>query len=105
MNLTSSEQCAVAESALTLPLNASSLSTCKLDILVARHAASIHADKCTHNTFSPQAPSSHTTQELIFFLIHYTQTKENIPYSRKYWQELNLAVGSQMAIAKILADF
>ena len=28
-----------------------------------------------------------------------------LPYSRKYWRELNLAVGSQMAIAKALADF
>ena len=28
-----------------------------------------------------------------------------IPYSRKYWWELNLAVGSQMAIAKVLANF
>ena len=28
-----------------------------------------------------------------------------IPYSRKYWQELNFVVGSQMAIAKALADF
>ena len=27
-----------------------------------------------------------------------------IPYSRKYWRELNLAVGPQIAIAKILAD-
>ena len=27
-----------------------------------------------------------------------------VPYSRKYWRELNLAVGSQMAIAKVLAD-
>ena len=26
-------------------------------------------------------------------------------YSQKYWWELNLAVGSQMAIAKALADF
>ena len=29
----------------------------------------------------------------------------SVPYSRKYWWELNLAVGSQMAIAKALADF
>ena len=28
-----------------------------------------------------------------------------VPYSRKYWRELNLVVGSQMAIAKVLADF
>ena len=27
-----------------------------------------------------------------------------IPYSRKYWQELNLGVGSQIAIVNILAD-
>ena len=27
-----------------------------------------------------------------------------LPYSRKYWRELNLAVGLQIAIAKILAD-
>ena len=25
-------------------------------------------------------------------------------YSRKYWQELNLAVGSQIAIANVLVD-
>ena len=29
----------------------------------------------------------------------------HIMYSRKYWQELNLAIGLQMAIAKVLADF
>ena len=29
----------------------------------------------------------------------------DIPYSRKYWRELNLVVGSQIAIAKALADF
>ena len=28
-----------------------------------------------------------------------------LPYSWEYWWELNLAVGSQIAIAKILADF
>ena len=28
----------------------------------------------------------------------------HIPYSGKYWQELNLAVGPQTVIAKILAD-
>ena len=28
-----------------------------------------------------------------------------ILYSRKYWRELNFTVGSQMAIAKALADF
>ena len=27
-----------------------------------------------------------------------------IPYSRKYWRELNLAVEPQIAIARILAD-
>ena len=27
-----------------------------------------------------------------------------IPYSRKYWRELNLAVGSQIAILNVLAD-
>ena len=27
-----------------------------------------------------------------------------VPYSRKYWWELNLVVGPQIAIAKILAD-
>ena len=26
-----------------------------------------------------------------------------MPYSRKYWQEINLAVGPKIAIAKILA--
>ena len=28
----------------------------------------------------------------------------NVPYSRKYWRELNLVVGSQIAIANVLAD-
>ena len=28
-----------------------------------------------------------------------------LPYSQKYWWELNLVVGPQIAIAKILADF
>ena len=28
-----------------------------------------------------------------------------IPYSRKYWRELNLAVEPKIAIARILADF
>ena len=28
----------------------------------------------------------------------------SVPYSRKYWRELNLAVGSQIAILNILAD-
>ena len=28
----------------------------------------------------------------------------NIPYSRKYWQELNLAVEPKITIARILAD-
>ena len=27
----------------------------------------------------------------------------NIPYSRKYWRELNLVVGFQIAIAKVLS--
>ena len=27
-----------------------------------------------------------------------------IPYSQKYWQELNLVVGSQIAIPNVLAD-
>ena len=31
-------------------------------------------------------------------------TKFKVPYSRKYWQELNWAVGPQIAIAKILVD-
>ena len=30
---------------------------------------------------------------------------QKLLYSRKYWQELNLAVWSQTAIIKILADF
>ena len=28
----------------------------------------------------------------------------SLPYSRKYWWELNLAFGSQIAIAKVLVD-
>ena len=28
----------------------------------------------------------------------------NVPYSRKYWRELNLAIGPQITIVKILAD-
>ena len=31
-------------------------------------------------------------------------TYVNLQYSRKYWQELNLAVEPQIPIAKILAD-
>ena len=34
----------------------------------------------------------------------YVMTCSYIPYSRKYWRELNLAVGSPIAIANILAD-
>ena len=41
----------------------------------------------------------------------YTENREcrihkiqRIPYTRKYWRELNLAVGLLIAIAKILAD-
>ena len=30
---------------------------------------------------------------------------KHIPYSRKYWWELSLAVGPQIANAKTLADF
>ena len=33
-----------------------------------------------------------------------TESKYIIPYSRKYWRELNMAVGFQIAIANILAD-
>ena len=29
----------------------------------------------------------------------------DVLYSRKYWQELNLAVGSHIAISNVLADF
>ena len=35
---------------------------------------------------------------------HLPTTCTYIPYSRKYWWELNLAVGSQIAITNILAD-
>ena len=28
----------------------------------------------------------------------------HVPYSRKYWRELNLAIKSKIAIARILAD-
>ena len=42
----------------------------------------------------------------VYMCVHYDVCVEcGIPYSRKYWRELNLAVGSQMAIAKALADF
>ena len=30
--------------------------------------------------------------------------RKNIPYSQKYWQELNLAVEPQIAITRILAN-
>ena len=30
--------------------------------------------------------------------------KKNVPYSRKYWRELNLAVEPKITIARILAD-
>ena len=36
--------------------------------------------------------------------IHGKSTCNIIPYSQKYWWELKLAVGPQIAIAKILAD-
>ena len=36
--------------------------------------------------------------------IRFASSLLNIPYSRKYWRELNLVVGSKIAIAKILVD-
>ena len=33
------------------------------------------------------------------------QVRNKVPYSQKYWRELNLVVCSQTGITKILADF
>ena len=54
---------------------------------------------------SKDQPILHNHENLIVLsiLICY-DTVHYIPYSRKYWRELNLTVGSQMAIAKVLAD-
>ena len=35
---------------------------------------------------------------------HCATNDVHVLYNRKYWRELNLAVGPQIAIAKILAD-
>ena len=47
----------------------------------------------------------HSNTDKILKVKYMYKMLSNIPYSRKYWRELNLAVGSQMAIAKALADF
>ena len=44
-------------------------------------------------------------QVLNYVLTHTVHPYTFIPYSRKYWRELNLAVESQIAIANILARF
>ena len=51
-----------------------------------------------------------TTSECLLDMMHACKHSSNllvnnIPYSQKYWQELNLAVWSQTDITKILADF
>ena len=38
-------------------------------------------------------------------MVSCTYLTTSLPYSRRYWQELNLAVGPLIAIAKILVDF
>ena len=43
--------------------------------------------------------SSYSIKQAILAL-----SLSHIPYSQKYWQELNLAVEPKIAIARILAD-
>ena len=43
-------------------------------------------------------------QVAILFALPIVTCLYKVPYSRKYWRELNLVVGSQIAIANVLAD-
>ena len=47
---------------------------------------------------------SYFTMIFQFIIIGGQDLSTSIPYSRKYWQELKLVVGPQIAIVKILAD-
>ena len=38
------------------------------------------------------------------FVLNDSQPQKQIPYSRKYWREVNLAVEPKITIARILAD-
>ena len=49
-------------------------------------------DACIHNQNCPVYAMLIVLTELM------------LPYSRKYWWQLNLAVGSQIAILNVLAD-
>ena len=40
----------------------------------------------------------------IHILRIHSKLHVTLPYSQKYWQELNLAIGPQIVIVKILAD-
>ena len=44
------------------------------------------------------------TYQYPMYALHLRCIYGHIPYSRKYWWELNLVIGSQIAIAKVLAD-
>ena len=55
-------------------------------------------NKLTDSLPSWLSPSQKVRQELLLVQLI------SIPYSRKYWWELNLAVEPKIAIARILAD-
>ena len=51
--------------------------------------------------------NSHLIVNRSVFMVHVHSAStyvNDIPYSRKYWQELNLAVEPKIAIIRILAD-
>ena len=54
---------------------------------------------------SIKGPLADGIGEFLIWQFYCNASYVNIPYSQKYWRELNLAVGSQMAIVKVLADF
>jgi hypothetical protein len=49
-------------------------------------------------------PSTISSNRLSAFSNNRLSKTCRIPYSRKYWRELNLAVEPKIAIARILAD-
>ena len=58
----------------------------------------VYGDKSDDSAVYP----GHVT---LSYLLCPTNIQIYIPYSRKYWQELNLVVWSQTDITKILAEF
>ena len=57
-------------------------------------------DNYYYSSYIPANPSTHSQESA-----HVLEFQGfNIPYSRKYWRELNLAVEPKIAIARILAD-